>query len=350
MPPRMLLLASEAGLSRYFDTFLGHIYRESDVQLDVSVLISRLVSIMTEALKRARHTFALAEEYATLTINFLDHLVKPSESQANTISQAWISTFCSIAKTNDIAVNWTEDQSQFDILRSLLSIVQSFLEHGADVYLSNASSFSNGPSYVYPNHDSGMVNTVTSNIIRASDILLSWLNLLLGSLTHVPNEYAVLEQQMNALRLELAVRVADHPEKIKQQAWTKWLSSRTFEINAEYSARQQDGNVGGKARVIPDGPFEHHANITKPIMQTTKPVANSATEIGNNKTHRVKSIRQRSSLNTPDEPPSEDECASLPWSQWLASHYYRLCPRTSWTKSRGIKVVIGLPIRAPFRN
>ncbi|KAL6713126.1 hypothetical protein ACLMJK_009247 [Lecanora helva] len=227
MSPRMLFLASEAGLSQYFDYFLGRTLQGSSSQIDFSFLISRLVSIMTDALRREDSKFALSQDYTTLTIAILNYMATAPSAQAASLLQAWKGTFCSIANVNEVAVNWTEDQYQFDILQSLLSIVQSFLEHGADVNVIRSSDWIN----------------FGCEIPTALDILLTWLNQLSDSLAYAPEEYVVLEQQINDLRLELRNREAKHPEKIKQEGWVRWLSSRTSQINSEYTARQQDSKM-----------------------------------------------------------------------------------------------------------
>jgi hypothetical protein len=266
MSQRILLLASEAGLSRYFDVFLSRAIHDSSEHCDVSYLISRLIHIMIDSLKKPGGKFALSDEYATLTMTFLDYLAKSPNAQANSIGNAWIGTFCSLAQISDKAVSWTDDQIHFEILQALLSIVQYFLAYGANMNALNWGQFTRwqeGPGHF----DGGSFNTSGSQkSFVASTVLLSWLKQMSDSLTPGSEEYEMLGKQIKKLQQDFHIRLADHPAKIKQREWTRWLYSRSKQINAEYSARQQTIADGRKnARVVCEGPVElSFNNVLKP--------------------------------------------------------------------------------------
>lgn len=336
MSQRMLLLASEAGLSRYFDVLLRGALHSSSEHCDVSFLIPRLIHIMIDSLKKPGGKFVLSDEYSTLTATFLDYLAKSPNAQANSIGHAWRGTFCSIAQISDEAISWTDDQVHFEILQALLSIVPYFLAHGANVNASNWEQFASWSEA----YDGKAPKNSFQNHFMASNVLVNWLDRISDSLTHSSEEYEMLERQIKWLQQEVHSRMADHPEKIKQREWTRWLYSRHAQINAEYSARQHIIADGRKnARVVCEGPVE----ICSDIVLKPRPTPAPAKDV--QKPMPVPSCLYRHEISNSNDSASKMrlenvECVFLPWHRWLATHYYQSCSRNS-LHPRSVKVIPG---------
>jgi hypothetical protein len=213
---------------------------------------------------------------------------------------------------------------------------------GANVNASNWGQLTrkqeayDGPSFSgYPSSPPPQKKT-----FMASTVLLNWLNRMSDSLTHSSEEHEVLEQQIKNLQQEVHIRMADHPEKIKQREWTRWLYSRLPQINAEYSARQQTIADGRKnARVVCEGPVELSSDtVLKPrptpapakVVQQPVPVPSYLYR------HESSNSNDSASKRRPDGV----ECAFLSWPRWLATHSYQSCSR-NFLQARRVKVITG---------
>jgi hypothetical protein len=271
-----------------------------------------------------------------LTVTFLDYLARSPNVQASSIGHAWRGTFCSLAQISDEALSWTDNQVHFEILQALLSIVQYFLAHGANVNAPNWGQFTRWEEA----YDGQSFSGYSQKSFMASTVLLNWLNRMSDSLTHSFEEYEMLKQQIKELQQDIHIRMADHPANIKQREWTRWLDSRLEQINAEYSARQQTVTDGRKnARVVCEGPVDLSSDTVLKPRPTPGPAK------GVQKPVPVpSSLYRRESSNSNDSAskrrPDGVECAFLPWPRWLATHYYQSCSRNS-LQARRVKVITG---------
>ena len=343
-----------AGLSRYVDHLLGQTSKGALKDMDIPPVIVHLVERMVMSYMGGNSpllTFSLAEEYMYISKALLVYMVRnPSEYMAGQ-RFAWVGITKQIRSLH-FEQEWIDSQSKINILKSLIAVVEAFLQQEADV---NVTNWTWSPT-------SDQLSTLppkTNPDFLVSDSLLTWLGGISDRLTDQYGEDAVLKIKIEELRNTIITRQT--PLSIeKQNEWSRWLSRALPPQEAGYEPQNVRVSSATKLQppssvwAVPGGPFEldsaplqRFPNIpmNQPAIRkqplTTKP-AHPRSRLSFSLSLAPQAPVQNS--NNVEQRQEKPSCwvPSMSWRTWIETHYIRTFPAETRHPQPTIRAIEGL--------
>lgn len=353
--PKLLRHACMAGMSQSVDFLLRHGSRETLTQLDIPSVVVMLVETIAmnyTGTYRSNRTFSLTDQHTHILKALIAHMAQNPYKYVSGQLYAWVGVIRQI-KNMSVGSDWVDSQGNIDTLRTLVAVIDAFLQQDADVTVSSL--------FWSPSGDQSALLTSTQNPdFSVTDILLPWLEEISSGLMHHSEEDVALAKKITEFQNSIVARQSQKSQKYAE--WSAWLSHALPAQTSEAYTKPQPRIV----LEVPGGPFEMGATSPSRLVPSASlplrlvssaslPLRSSLPLLsqgsGNIQSVHQPSLALRLALEASLYPKKHVNthrghynCSGqhMPWRQWIEWHYYGTCLKEQERPQPTIKIIHGL--------